>query len=86
MLACCAAHPPPTPAIHIVLQEKWAAAQEQYTVCKERNQSELVRMNLQRAVDFRESLQRLAAIQLQLANAAADVWKNTVAQFNAQQS
>lgn len=65
------------------LQEKWAGAREQYELYKERNQSELVRLNLQRAMDFRESLQRFAAVQLQLAQAAAEVWKNAVEQFGA---
>eukprot|EP00878_Enallax_costatus_P013411 GHUV01014023.1.p2 GENE.GHUV01014023.1~~GHUV01014023.1.p2 ORF type:complete len:189 (+),score=78.40 GHUV01014023.1:257-823(+) len=67
------------------LTEKWATAQEQYELYKERNQSELVRLNLQRAVDFRESLQRFAAIQLQLAQAATEVWRNAVEQFSASQ-
>lgn len=67
------------------VQEKWAAAKEQYELYKERNQSELVRLNLQRAVDFRESLQRLASVQLQLAQAAAEVWQNAVQHFNASQ-
>lgn len=44
-------------------QERLLAAQEQYEVLKDRNQTELVRLNLQRAVDFRQALSRFAQVR-----------------------
>ncbi|WIA29266.1 hypothetical protein OEZ86_011774 [Tetradesmus obliquus] len=64
------------------LQERLLAAQEQYEVLKDRNQTELVRLNLQRAVDFRQALSRFAQVQLQLAQACASAWEGVVDQLN----
>jgi hypothetical protein len=47
------------------VQERLLAAQEQYELLKERNQTELVRLNLQRAVDFRQALSRFAQVCLE---------------------
>jgi hypothetical protein len=48
--------------LSVAVQERLLAAQEQYEVLKERNQTELVRLNLQRAVDFRHALSRFAQV------------------------
>jgi hypothetical protein len=48
----------------LAMQERLLAAQEQYEVLKDRNQTELVRLNLQRAVDFRQALSRFAQVSL----------------------
>jgi hypothetical protein len=56
-------HPPPLSRAELcAVQERLLAAQEQYEVLKERNQTELVRLNLQRAVDFRQALSRFAQV------------------------
>lgn len=63
------------------MQDKLLAAEQQYRLLKERNQAELVRLNLQRAADFRRALGRFAALQAQAAAAAADVWSGVAEQF-----
>jgi hypothetical protein len=64
------------------VQEKLLAAEQQYQVLRERNQAELVRLNLQRAEDFRRALARFAALQAQAAAAAADIWSGVADQFS----
>lgn len=64
-----------------VLGEQVKLSREQYETLKERNQSELARLNLQRAKDFRRMMQRLAGAQSLLGQAAADAWGGLAAQY-----
>lgn len=57
------------------------SAEQQYTLLKQRNQAELVRLNLQRAEDFNKALARFAMLQAQAAAAAADVWSGVADQL-----
>jgi hypothetical protein len=62
-------------------QDKLLAAEQHYKLLLGRNQSELLRLNLQRADDFRRALGRFAALQAQAAAAAAEVWGGVAEQF-----
>jgi hypothetical protein len=68
------------------VQDKLLAAEQQYKLLKERNQAELVRLDLQRADDFRRSLGRVAALHAQAASAAAGIWQGVAEQFLAPQA
>ena len=63
------------------MQDKLLSAEQQYTLLKQRNQAELVRLNLQRAEDFNKALARFAVLQAQAAAAAADVWSGVADQL-----
>jgi hypothetical protein len=62
-------------------QDKALAAEQNYTLLRERNQSELARLNLTCADDFRRALGRFAAVQAAAAATAADVWRGVAEQF-----
>ncbi|KAF8073000.1 SNX2B [Scenedesmus sp. PABB004] len=56
------------------VQARLDAARQTYALLKDRNESELVRLSLQQALDYRQHLRRFAAAQAQVAAAAAELW------------
>eukprot|EP00879_Flechtneria_rotunda_P028897 GHRR01031132.1.p2 GENE.GHRR01031132.1~~GHRR01031132.1.p2 ORF type:complete len:170 (+),score=69.57 GHRR01031132.1:1174-1683(+) len=68
-----------------MLQDKLQLACGQYHMLKERNQSELDRLHLQRAAEFKAALTKFAKIQLQLHEACTAVWMGVVGQLAQQQ-
>ena len=63
--------PPASP-----LQEQITAATAHYELLKGRNLSELERLNLERADDFRAALRHFSRVQAQMACAVAEVWRS----------
>lgn len=65
-------------------QERIAAAREHYKLVLGRNQSEVARLNMVRAADFRRMLHSFAAAQAQLNQAASDVWASVAEHYGQQ--
>ncbi len=56
-------------------QERLSAAAAHYELLKGRNLSELERLGLQRAEDFRAALRHFGRVQAQMAAAVGEVWQ-----------
>mmetsp|Transcript_38886 Transcript_38886/g.86490 ORF Transcript_38886/g.86490 Transcript_38886/m.86490 type:complete len:651 (-) Transcript_38886:1015-2967(-) len=63
------------------LEEQIKAAREQYHLVKQRNQSELSRLGLEREADFKKMLSAFAVTQAQLAQTSADLWASLARQY-----
>jgi hypothetical protein len=55
-------------------QDQLVDARQHYQRLCERNKAELVRLNLERRKDFHAAMVTFANVQVQLYNAAAEVW------------
>uniref|UniRef100_A0A7S0RGS5 PX domain-containing protein n=1 Tax=Chlamydomonas leiostraca TaxID=1034604 RepID=A0A7S0RGS5_9CHLO len=64
------------------LEAAIADARKEYVLLKERNQSELARLSLQREADFRRMLSQFARTQAGLVQASADMWASLARQFD----
>lgn len=67
------------------LQARLAAAQEQYALLLERNNAEVVRLQLVRTADLRTALRAYAAVKLARAQASAALWHGLVTSMDDQQ-
>ncbi|MEW5309807.1 MAG: hypothetical protein WDW38_001665 [Sanguina aurantia] len=59
------------------------ASQDSYSQVKQRNQSELMRLNLERETDFHRMFQNFTATQAQLVQSSANMWATAARQFSA---
>ncbi|EFJ43031.1 hypothetical protein VOLCADRAFT_96778 [Volvox carteri f. nagariensis] len=63
------------------LEEQLKVCRDNYVLIKRRNMEELRRLHLTREKDFHEMMASFSALQAQLLQASADMWRTTARQF-----
>ncbi|GLC72447.1 hypothetical protein PLESTF_001248700 [Pleodorina starrii] len=63
------------------LEEQLKACRDSYVLIKRRNMEELRRLHLTREKDFHDMMANFSALQAQIMQASADMWRTTARQF-----